>query len=197
MLLYVYAYFLQEPTNKPSAYPTFSPTNTPTLLQYCPPAYNLTKTDYVVGDLVEAESHIFQCANGPTNDTYYMYARYCNIVDAAMLGDNETEKELWDLAWTPLHACYRTGVPTLSPTTMEPTVQSSMEPSIQSSDEPSVQSSEVPSVQSSEVPSIAMSESPSSSPSSSPSARPTKRPTKQPTKVSEELSNCIVNLPKV
>ena len=149
----------------------------------------MTKTDYVVGDLVEAESHIFQCANGPTNDTYYMYERYCNIVDDAVLGDNVTEKELWDLAWTPLHACYRTEVPTLSPTTMEPTVRSSMEPSIQSSDEPSVQSSEVPS--------IAVSESPSSSPSYSPSARPTKRPTKQPTKVSEELSNCIVNLPKV
>ena len=157
----------------------------------------MTKTDYVVGDLVEVESHIYQCANGPTNDTYYMYERYCNIVDDTVLGDNVTEKELWDLAWTPLDACYRTEVPTLSPTTMEPTVRSSMEPSIQSSDEPSVQSSDEPSVQSSEVPSIAVSESPSSSPSYSPSARPTKRPTKQPTKVSEELPNCIVNLPKV
>lgn len=103
----------QEPTYNPSTFPTVNPTNAPTPLQYCPPAYDTSRTDYVVGDLVESELYIFQCSSGPNKRMYQMYEPYCNVADSSSL--SESELELWNVAWIPLQECYTTVHPTVSP----------------------------------------------------------------------------------
>lgn len=84
----------------PTLYPTLSPTFTDddelgseitTLLPPCPPPYDRTIEDYVAGDAIEMNTHVFVCRRPP-------YEEYCNEPDKDE-GWNETVKQLWFDAW--------------------------------------------------------------------------------------------------
>ena len=117
----MYVVSQQNPTNSPSK----TPTNEPTPLPYCPPAYDPNKTNYIAGDQVELLNHIHECAGGRDETEARIYEPYCNIVDASQL--LQAELELWNEAWTPISACYKTATPTESPSP-EPTYLPSSSP---------------------------------------------------------------------
>ena len=133
--------------------PTVAWTEFPTPLQYCPPAYDLSETQYKAGDQVEINLHIFECAGGQDEAEKYKFVPYCNMVNDSELTDDE--KELWDVAWKPVCACYKTETPTFMP-------------------------SQHPSVRPTERPTFPPSRTPTYEPSKSPSKRPTYKPSKAP-----------------
>ena len=100
-----------EPTSSPYAKATTSPTPIPTPIPYCPPTYDLTKTDYVEGQRVEVEGFIFECRER-TDEVDYV--PYCNTPYPDQL--NEIERGVWENAWATVSACYTTMTPTSEPT---------------------------------------------------------------------------------
>lgn len=147
-------------------------------MQYCPSAYDFRKTSYVAGDLVEVDLNVFECAGGHNNTEVHKYEQYCNVADERWLDDDEMV--YWYGAWSFLHACYRTGTPTVSPSTASsgapsgtPSSEPSVLPSRQGSAQPSIVASMEPSVQSSGKPSNVPSWMPSNYPSLTPTAGPT------------------------
>lgn len=91
-------YFAQSPT----VTPTFSPSEQPTPLQYCPDTYDPLFTGYVAGDRIEAEKGIYECLPEP-------YEKYCSIVafDSSLLEEDENAKDLWSNCWQFVVNCYR------------------------------------------------------------------------------------------
>ena len=65
----------------------------------CPPAYNITKTDYVGGDRVTVKGNIFEC--------HSLYVMYCNIgeFNDTLLAQDENAEEMWDDAWVHIEPC--------------------------------------------------------------------------------------------
>lgn len=90
--------FAQSPT----VTPTFSPSEQPTPLQYCPDTYDPLFTGYVAGDRIEAENGIYECLTEP-------YEKYCSIVafDSSLLEEDENAKDLWSNCWQFVANCYR------------------------------------------------------------------------------------------
>jgi hypothetical protein len=98
-----------EPTAEPTLMPSFSPTLAPSnVVAYeeaanavpaCPPAYNITKTDYLGGDKVSVTGNIFEC--------HSLYVEYCNIGvwDAAISVQYPNSEEMWDEAWVHIGPC--------------------------------------------------------------------------------------------
>ena len=82
----------------------------------CPPAYDITKTDYLGGDIVTITDNIFQC--NP------LYVLYCNIGewDDALLEQDANAEALWNDAWMYIGPCsslavvLESSLPTFSPT---------------------------------------------------------------------------------
>lgn len=89
-------------TQSPTVTPTFSPSEQPTPLQYCPDTYDPSFTEYVAGDRIEAENGIYECLPG-------RYEKYCNIVafDSSLLEEDENAKDLWSNCWKFVATCYR------------------------------------------------------------------------------------------
>ena len=94
------------PTLSPTLFPTFSPTSSPAIspsdsdiIPSCPPAYNITKTDYVGGDRVTVKGNIFEC--------HSLYVMYCNIgeFNDTLLAQDENAEEMWDDAWVHIEPC--------------------------------------------------------------------------------------------
>ena len=102
--------------------PTFSPTLAPSIevesvqaadpSPACPPAYDITKTDYVGGELVEMDDNIFEC--------HSLYVMYCNIGewDDALLAQDASAEEMWNDAWAHVGPCSKAEdeIPTCPPT---------------------------------------------------------------------------------
>ena len=95
----------------PTSGPSTEPTNNPTPLPYCPPAYDPLQTNYAAGQLVEVDLVIFQCSEE------LGYEMYCNIYDwdDVLLAQDVNAKEKWDMAWVEVSACYTTQTPTAMP----------------------------------------------------------------------------------
>lgn len=89
-----------------TAYPTLFPTTSPTFADrpICPPAYNGNYTDYIAGNAIEMESHIYVCQSDP-------YEEYCNVYTAPRRKKWEEEnwdegkQDLWENAWVHEGAC--------------------------------------------------------------------------------------------
>jgi len=117
-----------------SQYPTISPSNNPsnqpTPLSYCPPAYDPNKTNYIAGEQVELMNHIHTCAGGRSIEEAQIYEPYCNIFHQSMLDQSnlQVELQLWNEAWTFTSACYKTDKPTTSPITDYPTISPTNNP---------------------------------------------------------------------
>ena len=118
------------PQQYPTISPSSNPSNQPTPLQYCPPAYDPDKTNYIVGEQVELMNHIHICAGGRSIEEAQIYEPYCNIFHQSMLnqGNLQVELELWNEAWTFTSACYKTEVPTTSPMTDYPSISPTNNP---------------------------------------------------------------------
>lgn len=163
--------------------PTGAPTEFPTPLQYCPPAYDLSETQYKAGDQVEINLHIFECAGGQDEAEKSKFVPYCNIVNDSELADDE--KELWNEAWKPIHACYRTETPTFMPS-KQPSVKPTKRPTFSPSSTPTYEPSKGPTNRPTKRPTF----SPSTSPSKHPTNKPSKAPSNSPTReVSFDLSS--------
>jgi hypothetical protein len=107
-----------------TASPTSEPTDSPTPISYCPPAYDLTKTDYIAGQRVEVEGFAFECNQGGIDGVEYV--PYCNTPYPDHL--DEEDMEMWNDAWVEISACYMTTTPTSGPTTESPTIHPSAGP---------------------------------------------------------------------
>jgi hypothetical protein len=86
---------------EPTSLPTFSPTLAPSEISIpaCPPAYNITKTDYLGGDIATVDENIFECDS--------LYVEYCNIGewDDAYLAQDDNAEEMWNDAWVYVGPC--------------------------------------------------------------------------------------------
>ena len=95
--------------SEPTSLPTFSPTIAPSIvveatqaadvIPSCPPAYDITKTDYAGGDIVTVNGNVFECNS--------LYVMYCNIGEwnDTFLAQDENAEEMWDDAWTHIEPC--------------------------------------------------------------------------------------------
>ena len=65
----------------------------------CPPAYDITKTDYLGGNKVTITENIFEC--------HSLYVMYCNIGewDVSLLTQDEDADEMWSNAWVYVGPC--------------------------------------------------------------------------------------------
>ena len=83
---------------------TISTTASPTTMVTCPPAYDMTKTTYVEGEMVTLNDHIFECMT--------LHVTYCNIAewDDSLLTTDPNAFEMWDNAWMMVGPCTVTGV---------------------------------------------------------------------------------------
>ncbi|KAL3806356.1 hypothetical protein ACHAXA_007697 [Cyclostephanos tholiformis] len=89
--------------------PTSSPTSASSIkvasvqdadaIPACPPAYDITKTDYVGGDTVTITDNIFECNT--------ILAKYCNIGewDDALLDEDPNAEYFWSDAWVHVGPC--------------------------------------------------------------------------------------------
>ena len=84
---------------------------------HCPPAYDWNKTNYIVGQRVEIKSFIFECSE----------ELYCNTPYPDMLQTDE-EIDLWNTAWSAVHACFTTETPPSSSSTPMPTREPTLDP---------------------------------------------------------------------
>jgi hypothetical protein len=130
------------PTPKSSVKPTQSPTSLALsavqemasievestqavdVIPACPPAYDITKTDYFGGDLVTMTDNIFEC-DSP-------YGMYCNIGewDDALLDQDTNAMDMWSDAWVHVGPCSALAVVLPEPTsltTLSPTLAPSIE----------------------------------------------------------------------
>jgi len=122
---------------KPTQLPTFEPTGTGEeiaievvsakavdVIPACPPAYDITKTDYVGGDLVTITGNIFAC-DSP-------YVMYCNIGewDDALLDQDANAEDMWSDAWVHVGPCSALAVVVPEPTSL-PTFSPTLAPSIE------------------------------------------------------------------
>ena len=103
----------------PSFAPSDQPTASPTPLPYCPPAYDLAKTDYVTGERVEVGGYVFECRRSSGDDDEdedddVDYVRYCNMPDPSELTTDDEFRD-WTDSWVEVSACYTTMSPTRSP----------------------------------------------------------------------------------
>ena len=82
---------------------TISTTASPTTMVTCPPAYDMTKTTYVEGEMVTLNDHIFECMT--------LHVTYCNIAewDDSLLTTDPNAFEMWDNAWMMVGPCSVTG----------------------------------------------------------------------------------------
>ena len=95
--------------SEPTSLPTFSPTLAPSIeveatqaadvISSCPPAYDITKTDYAGGDIVTVNGNVFEC--------HSLYVMYCNIGEwnDTLLAQDENAEEMWDDAWIHIERC--------------------------------------------------------------------------------------------
>jgi len=95
--------------SEPKSLPTFSPTLAPSIeveatqaadvIPSCPPAYDITKTDYAGGDIVTVNGNVFEC--------HSLYVMYCNIGEwnDTLLAQDENAEEMWDDAWIHIERC--------------------------------------------------------------------------------------------
>ncbi|KAL9181028.1 hypothetical protein ACHAXT_009833 [Thalassiosira profunda] len=168
------------PTEQPISSP---PTPSPTPLQYCPPPYDFDKTDYVAGQLVEINAHVFECS--PKR------VRYCNILawDDSLLAEDVNAKDKWDTAWVLVGECYKTESPTAGPSaspTSSPSQKPTPDPTLPPSSSPTVQPSGSPTMHPTEqASSLSPTRSPSNLATNFPSASsttmsPSKSPTLEP-----------------
>jgi len=90
----------------------------------CPPAYDITKTDYVGGDLVTITGNIFAC-DSP-------YVMYCNIGEwnDALLDQDANAEDMWSNAWVHVGPCSALAVVVPEPTSL-PTFSPTLAPSIE------------------------------------------------------------------
>jgi len=94
-------------TSTVAATTTDAPITAPPLPE-CPPPYNMARTDYVRGELIEVKENMYQCRIGDgdlvTEDTY---EEYCNAAtwNDAMMDGNPNAKEMWDDAWVHIGMC--------------------------------------------------------------------------------------------
>ena len=95
-----------EPTSLPTLSPTLAPsieveaaTPAANVFPACPPAYDITKTDYLGGDKVTITENIFEC--------HSLYVMYCNIGewDESLLAQDENAEEMWSDAWVYVGPC--------------------------------------------------------------------------------------------
>ncbi len=65
----------------------------------CPPAYDISKTDYLGGDIVTVTDNIFECNS--------ILVKYCNIGewDDALSADNPNAEYFWSDAWVHVGPC--------------------------------------------------------------------------------------------
>jgi hypothetical protein len=68
-------------------------------LPTCPPAYDMSKTTYVEGEMVTLNDHIFECMT--------LHVTYCNIAewDDSLLTTDPNAFEMWDNAWVLVGPC--------------------------------------------------------------------------------------------
>ena len=114
-----------SPTEYPTGYPTWHYTDPPSSdgrrrrQPYCPPAYDLAKTDYVTGERVEVGGYVFECRRSSGDDDEdedddVDYVRYCNMPDPSELTTDDEFRD-WTDSWVEVSACYTTMSPTRSP----------------------------------------------------------------------------------
>ena len=129
---------LNEPSMMPSSAPSDPPEKTDEdiasievvsakavdVIPACPPAYDITKTDYVGGDLVTITGNIFAC-DSP-------YVMYCNIAewDDALLDQDANAEDMWSDAWVHVGPCSALAVVVPEPTSL-PTFSPTLAPSIE------------------------------------------------------------------
>ena len=156
-----------------------APAKSPTPKNFCPYAYNETKTDYVSGSMIEVEGVIFKCRPKP-------YEEYCNYAqfDPKMLEKNVKAESYWLNAWLRMGPCI--GSPSMPPVDMssmsnQPTEHPSIHPTLVPSESPAEKPSLFPTNFLSNIPVAPSTLFPSEIPSETLNNSPTKTHTLSPT----------------
>ena len=121
------SYLIRCLDQNPTLFPSTHPTERPTPLPYCPPAYDPNEQNYEIGAQVSVVNYIHECAGGKLKDKAYIYEPYCSISDISILDGHVGEIELWNEAWQPVSACYTTETPTITPS-IQPTEWPTLSP---------------------------------------------------------------------